>query len=328
MPDTKNCFFCGIEAPFLEGGSPYRPGFDCPVCGRYRLVENPAARQVYEIGGLDGSLFARAVPLARAQHLLSAVLRDRYETLGGAATDAEVIVRDLDEVRQAARPLAGGPVEAADRVLEYVNRKATAAGARVELRPARDYPIAFASGPDEFSYIVQSIAQPLGYLATADEYGGVRIALGGWSRLQELRKTRVESRRAFVAMSFKPQMTALFDEAILPALAACGYEAFRVDREPHNDKIDDRIIAAIRRSGIVVADFTYQPGGVYYEAGFGQGLGLPVVWTCRRDQVKKLHFDTRQFNHIVWTTPDDLRGQLADRVAATLPTYPPLALPR
>ena len=35
----------------------------------------------------------------------------------------------------------------------------------------------------------------------------------------------------------------------------------------------DRIIAQIRASKFVVADFTRNRGGVYYEAGFALGLG-------------------------------------------------------
>ena len=89
--------------------------------------------------------------------------------------------------------------------------------------------------------------------------------------------------------------------------------------EEHNEKIDDRIIAEIRQSGLVVADFTGQRGGVYYEAGFANGLGIPLIWTCHDDAVENLHFDTRQYNHIVWQEPVDLRSQLVDRIAATLP---------
>jgi hypothetical protein len=39
---------------------------------------------------------------------------------------------------------------------------------------------------------------------------------------------------------------------------------------------------------------------------------------CRKDQVNDLHFDTRQFNHILWETPEDLRRQLADRIRAVI----------
>jgi len=49
-----------------------------------------------------------------------------------------------------------------------------------------------------------------------------------------------------------------------------------------------------------------------------------VIWSCRLDEVEKAHFDTRQFNHLTWTTPDDLREKLANRIRATLETFPPL----
>jgi hypothetical protein len=36
------------------------------------------------------------------------------------------------------------------------------------------------------------------------------------------------------------------------------------------------------------------------------GLGLPVIWTCRKDALRDLHCDTRQYNFIEWETPDGL----------------------
>src|SRR2546425_7151655 len=67
------------------------------------------------------------------------------------------------------------------------------------------------------------------------------------------------------------------------------------------EKICDRILSEIRRSQFMIADFTKQRPGVYFEAGFAMGLGRPVVWTCREDDVASLHFDTRQYNHVLWT---------------------------
>ncbi len=90
----------------------------------------------------------------------------------------------------------------------------------------------------------------------------------------------------------------------------------------HNGKIDDLIIAEIRKSGLLVADFTGQRGGVYFEAGFAMGLGIPVICTCRNDDVEKLHFDTRQYNHIVWTDAADLKEKLQLRIEASPPNRP------
>lgn len=128
--------------------------------------------------------------------------------------------------------------------------------------------------------------------------------------------------QAFVAMWFSPEMDTAYQMGIDPAVRDCGYIPFRVDRKEHNNKIDDEIIAAIRSSRFLIADFTSEPdkprGGVYYEAGFAQGLGLPVIWMCRADLIDKVHFDTRQYNHITWTNEGDLREKLRNRIIATI----------
>ncbi|HZU50969.1 MAG TPA: hypothetical protein VE968_03750 [Sphingomicrobium sp.] len=111
-------------------------------------------------------------------------------------------------------------------------------------------------------------------------------------------------------------------KGIEPAIREAGYEPLRIDRKEHLNKIDDEIIAEIRRSRFLVADFTHGDtgarGGVYYEAGFAHGLNIPVIFTCRADAIDKVHFDTRQYNHITWATPDELKERLAKRITATL----------
>jgi nucleoside 2-deoxyribosyltransferase len=101
-----------------------------------------------------------------------------------------------------------------------------------------------------------------------------------------------------------------------------GYESVRVDRVEHVGKIDDEIIAQIRRSRFVVADFTGHRAGVYFEAGFAMGLNLPVIWSCRRDHIDELHFDIRQFNCIDWTDPDELADRLQKRIEAVIGAGP------
>ncbi|HUN96136.1 MAG TPA: hypothetical protein VMU69_07850 [Bradyrhizobium sp.] len=104
----------------------------------------------------------------------------------------------------------------------------------------------------------------------------------------------------------------------------------RIDKKEHGNKIDDEIIAEIRRSRFIVADFTcaligkskfreaVARGGVYYEAGFAQGLGIPVIWTCRADCIDYVHFDTRQYPHIVWSETTELRSKLTNRIRAII----------
>jgi hypothetical protein len=175
----------------------------------------------------------------------------------------------------------------------------------------------------ETVYRGRSQLQELGWLI---ELGGtpaqpdVQLTAKGWREVERIRSNRPEGWRAFVAMSFREELLPAFTDAIEPALRACGYQAIRVDSLQHNDKIDDRILAELRRCSLVVADCTLHPGGVYFEAGFGLGRGVPVVWTCRSDELSKAHFDTRQYYHVEWRDSSDLREKLIDRLRATVPT--------
>lgn len=144
-----------------------------------------------------------------------------------------------------------------------------------------------------------------------------RLSLNGWKHIAKLRK--IDSKQAFVAMWFDPSIDEIWEQGIKPALEETGYKPLRIDLEEHNEKICDKIIAEIRKSGLLIADFTGQRGGVYFEAGFALGLGIPVIWTCRKDYVSTLHFDTRQYNHIIWESAEELKKKLKNRIIATIP---------
>ena len=77
-------------------------------------------------------------------------------------------------------------------------------------------------------------------------------------------------------------------------------------------------MAEIKNSRFVIADVTDQRPGVYFEAGYAIGLGLPVIWSVRENDLRNVHFDTRQYNHIVWKGEDDLEEQLYNRVLAVI----------
>lgn len=150
--------------------------------------------------------------------------------------------------------------------------------------------------------------------------GHATITAKGWERLEQLRTPNKDSAQGFVAMWFAPEMTNIYENVLAPAIQSAGYIPHRVDQREHIDKIDDEIILQIRRSRFVVADATGHRGGVYYEAGFASGLGLPVFWTCRKDVMKDLHFDVNHYNCIVWELDklDEFRDALARRIESVL----------
>lgn len=147
----------------------------------------------------------------------------------------------------------------------------------------------------------------------------IRLTAKGWSRVNELEKGNVDNpKNAFVAMSFDASLKSVYDNGIKKAIVDAQFKPIRVDAEEYNDKICDEIIANIRKAKFVISDVTQQKNGVYFEAGFAMGLGKPVIWTCRNDELNNLHFDTRQYNHIVWENEDDLYEKLLRRIEATI----------
>jgi hypothetical protein len=152
----------------------------------------------------------------------------------------------------------------------------------------------------------------------------------GWEAIDRLVEQRAVGTQAFVAMWFDPSTEDAYTHGIARAVSESGYDPLRIDRKEHNNKIDDEIIAELRRSRFLVADFTCGTviagddvhyivrGGVYFEAGYANALPIPVIWTCKDTSLQALHFDTRQYAHIVWKNADDLYRQLKNRIGATI----------
>ncbi len=114
------------------------------------------------------------------------------------------------------------------------------------------------------------------------------MTVQGYARLAELEGVQSPSKRAFVAMWFDESMNDAWQNGFRVAIQNAGYEPVRVDQIEHVEKIDDKIVAEIRRSRFLVADFTHGDagarGGVYYEAGFAHGLKIPVIFCCRESE--------------------------------------------
>jgi nucleoside 2-deoxyribosyltransferase len=143
------------------------------------------------------------------------------------------------------------------------------------------------------------------------------LTSNGWQELERIEQSGAESSNVFIAMWFDISQDAA-KKSIQSAIAASGYVPIRIDEVEHVNKIDDEIIARIRQSKFLVADFTGQRNGVYFEAGFMLGLGRPVIWLCSESDLDKVHFDTRQYNTIVYANADELRSKLQFRIEAIM----------
>ncbi len=227
--------------------------------------------------------------------------------------------------------------ERADRLLQYIEAQTVEIGTQCVFTPEEMLKTAIGAwseslSQEEVHYLLKYLDKQ-GWIALREyppsKYNievGYTLTVEGYARLAELEAANAESTKGFVAMWFDESTNEAWEEGIKRGIEDAGYEAVRIDQKEHVNKIDDEIIAEIRRSRFVVADFTQGKdgarGGVYYEAGFAHGLGIKVIFTCREDALQNVHFDTRQYNHIVWKTPEELRQGLAARISAVIEDGP------
>ncbi|MCL8311321.1 nucleoside 2-deoxyribosyltransferase [Leptospira interrogans] len=182
----------------------------------------------------------------------------------------------------------------------------------------------FSKNNDEIIYII-NILQEKGYithgiskLLNGSIYinTGIRIEEKGWIEIEEIEKPK-NSKQAFIAMWFDKELNEAYNE-IRAACSENGFKELKIDNKEHNNEISGEILYEIRHSRFLIADVTGQRAGVYFEAGYAMGLRIPVIWCCREDEIDKVHFDTRQYNHVVWKDEKDLFEKLKKRIKGTI----------
>jgi len=211
-----------------------------------------------------------------------------------------------------------------DKIILYIYRDTQKFSDVIEVnRPA----MAYAKDQEELTNMMNGLDSE-GLIKT---FAGDRcfLTIKGFEKAEALLANNFESTQCFVAMWFNTEMDDIFAKYIYPAVEAKtiegnvipnekGYRPVKMDWEEFNKDIVDNIISEIRKSKFMVADFTENRNGVYFEAGFARGLGIEVIYTCREDYKDQIHFDVNHQNYILWKDGEDLYKKLRKRISATI----------
>lgn len=318
----KECFLCGTMANHAD--NPSVPGMTivwCNCCGIYKIVGEVVSRMG------EASLLADESTKRR----LSGVIRENYEIRKGQDTPILLPSNIKDFLSRA--PDAFDVPGKVRKLLSALGRRSCSPGSAIEISSETDVSLAYASSQKEFFYL-SNYAKDLRWIEVKELRGTksepqVAGKVGpdtfdwtflltptGWEELA--RANRTDSIKAFIAMWFNDELNPAYTDGIAPACERCGFRAVRIDGEEFNGDILDQIIAEIRESRFAVCDLTRHRKGVYFEAGYAMGLGIPVIWTCRDDEAENTHFDAEHFNQIRWQTPEELQSKLANRIRATI----------
>ena len=192
-----------------------------------------------------------------------------------------MITEEVIEYVKTKRPL---PVpERSERLLRFITNQADTVADRVAVDASTHGAYAWSE-----STTWEEVDYYLGYLKNRgwlDDWGKLMdrflgtVTVEGYSQIADL-ETNTDSSQAFVAMWFDRSMNEAFERGIKPAIEEAGYSALRIDQKPDVNKIDDEIIAEIRRSRFLVADFTHGEHGARGGGVFRSGVRSWFGDTC------------------------------------------------
>lgn len=295
--ESNQCFICRASAVLLNGGT-HSNEYKCKKCGNYSVSDT-------------------LVELTDTEHR-----RDHLVNLRGWVRDRNVdgTIPSIDS--ENFDKIIAGKIPNVSRRLEILlialTKRQKYIGEFIESDGNEFLGISYSATEEELFNLMQALEDKEYVKYRGSGFKWYVTVKGFMAAEGFLDNNQLNSNQAFVAMSFDKEMVNAYTTGIEPAISSAGYVPFRVDQHDHINHIDDEIIAQIRRSKFLVADMTGQRGGVYFEAGFAYGLGVPVIYTCRDNDFKNLHFDIRQINCIKWKNFEDLQVRLENRIKAVI----------
>jgi hypothetical protein len=314
MAVSRKCPVCRVTQlnDFKEDPQNDRTLFDCDLCGQFFIVED-----------LLISLEAQYVKVAHGPAKLSHAVRRMQKTMKRPTLH-------WDNVRSILNASLPSVREQINNLVTYFAEELDGPGRRTHLFPVKHQGIVGSSSVEGFALVVFSAFQE-GLLNGShsrvlelEGRGAYALSAKGWEYYEKLQREGFNTRKAFMAMKFgDPDLDQMLHEVFRPAVEATGFSLRKLDDEPKAGLIDDRMNVEIRTSRFVIADLTHGNNGAYWEAGFAEGLGRPVIYTCEKKKFEEVrtHFDTNHRTTVIWDL-DDKSGtmeKLKATIRATLP---------
>ena len=309
------CIVCNTPNATRQPGAGDFARFGCPRCGSFALSGSAES-------ALDGLL--AEIPLRRS--LMSHTLRRMQRP-----DQKHLRIIESNELptfwREERLP---SPLEQADNLILWIGDNQTAPSAWTDTTQSAiagmiGIPVS-AEGNDAggWSWLNTELSSKKLYRVHPDP-GKVRLQLefAGWEKYAALRKERRESRTAFMALKFgDATINRMVEECARPAVKRTGFDLRILTDQQGTGLIDNQIRAALLSARFVISDLTQGSYGAYWEAGFGEGLGIPVIYTCEKSEWKtnKTHFDTNHLATIIWDINDlkNSEDALVAMIRATL----------
>lgn len=291
------CFICHTEAnldsAMFEPSRQVQHIVDCPLCGQYQINDTSAKYLDYHVTS-DGQRI-----------LLSHTIRKMQKH-----TDDRYPILNHEQVLKILKGTFPKPFEQMNHLILWLGDNSLGLGEKIQI-DGKDLQVEIgteirAGVGTIIDHLVEKNLIDASKLMSAREEPNqwkVSLKMDGWEYYERLKQGSILSRKAFMAMQYgDKELDEVVSKYFRPAVKAAGFDLYRLDDVPKAGLIDDRLKVEIRTSRILIADLTHENRGAYWEAGFAQGLGKPVIYTCEASKFEKqyTHFDTNHHTTIKW----------------------------
>lgn len=146
----------------------------------------------------------------------------------------------------------------------------------------------------------------------------VNLKLTGWEKYEQSLRGELAGNYGFLAMGFNDKnLEAFVQEVLKPTIEEnLTFDLIDMRDVSRAGLIDNIMGTRIRECRFLIADLTHDNNGAYWEAGYAEGMGKPVIYICEQEKFKSegTHFDTNHYTTILWSW-DEVDKFKADVVA-------------
>ena len=316
MNDVKfKCPLCSWEG-YRSGPRPSGDGragkIDCPRCGPFFASQELLA-DLAHWRWREGEKTERAL----LSHAVQKMQRENDPPF--------LTTHIVEEILKGSLPSLSQQV---DNLVLWLGAHLNGPGETLSIQSTTHQSIVGSRTPAGFAFVLQYLVDD-GLLTAVLKKGNrlgaddATLTFKGWGYFNQLHRGAASSRKAFMAMKYGDSTLDQCVDRARDAVKKTGFTLHRLDDMPKAGLIDDRLRVEIRTSRFLIADLTHENAGAYWEAGFAEGLGKPVIYTCEKSKfdTAKTHFDTNHHLTVFWSTDEfpSFEEKLKATIRATLP---------
>lgn len=269
------------------------------MCGRFRISREAIVDRMLE----DGRASRKTV---------RAILSHRVREAADAGQPPPLLTEKWLEDFIAGKPRLPNVAEQAANIIRLIGDYASEEGDPMPELPiswgakvgsiSRDFAVRLTSQLAADGLITGDKAGPS---ASRHELINLDLTLRGWEQFDAEQRGQFAGAYGFIALRFgDPVLDPFLRDVIKPAVSKVGYQLVDMRDTAEAGIIDNLLRVRIRDAAFVLVDLTHDNAGAYWEAGYAEGLGKPVLYLCERSKfaIAKTHFDTNHCTTVCWNS--------------------------